>query len=273
MRMAKPLALALLQRKASLVGAFFMAAICAMPAQAFCPLPGKPQQVAVRQVLDGDTVRLSDGRSVRLIGINAPELGRKGRPSEPYAEAARQRLQALIKASDGRVGLVRGAEAKDKYGRTLAHIYGRNGDNLEAVLLSEGLGLHVAIAPNVRLAGCQDAAEQAARSARLGLWRQSPVQRESALRQSGFAVLSGTVRRIERNRGGVWLDLGERVVVQVPARLQRHFPARFFDNLKGRQVEVRGWVIDRSRKGVIKPGQRRWLLPLTDPSMLKRASG
>jgi len=32
-------------------------------------------------------------------------------------------------------------------------------------------------------------------------------------------------------------------------------------------------VIDRSRKGVIKPGQRRWLLPLTDPSMLKRASG
>jgi len=29
----------------------------------------------------------------------------------------------------------------------------------------------------------------------------------------------------------------------------------------------------RSRKGVIKPGQRRWLLPLTDPSMLKRASG
>lgn len=110
--MAKPLALALLQRKASLVGAFFMAAICAMPAQAFCPLPVKPQQVAVRQVLDGDTVRLSDGRSVRLIGINAPELGRKGRPSEPYAEAARQRLQALIKASDGRVGLVRGAEAK-----------------------------------------------------------------------------------------------------------------------------------------------------------------
>lgn len=91
--MAKPLALALLQRKASLVGAFFMAAICAMPAQAFCPLPVKPQQVAVRQVLDGDTVRLGDGRSVRLIGINAPELGRKGRPSEPYAEAARQRCR------------------------------------------------------------------------------------------------------------------------------------------------------------------------------------
>ena len=97
----------------------------------FCPLPGKPEQVRVRQVVDGDTVRLVDGRSVRLIGINTPEIGRKGRSSEPYAEAAKRRLQALVKASDGRVGLVPGSSPKTSMG---AHwrIYGRNGDNLEA---------------------------------------------------------------------------------------------------------------------------------------------
>lgn len=78
---------------------------------------------------------------------------------------------------------------------------------------------------------------------------------------------------IERNRGGVWLNLDRAVVVQVSARLQRNFPASFFANLKGRQVEVRGWVVDRSRKGGLKPGQRRWVLPLTDPSMLARTSG
>ncbi|EJT84889.1 nuclease [Pseudomonas putida S11] len=97
--------------------------------------------MAVRQVVDGDTLRLVDGRSVRLIGINAPEIGRNGRTSEPYAEAARQRLQALVKASDGRVGLEPGVESKDKYGRTLAHIYGRNGEQYRSTAAQRGLGL------------------------------------------------------------------------------------------------------------------------------------
>ncbi len=273
MRMANPSGFALLLKKAPLVGAFFVAAIWHSSAHAFCPLPGKPQLVAVRQVVDGDTLRLADGRSVRLIGINAPEIGRKGRSSEPYAEAAKRRLQALVQESDGRVGLVPGVESKDKYGRTLAHVYGRNGNNLEAQLLSEGLGYRVAVAPNVRLNGCQQLAEQAARKAGSNLWRRSPVVPASAVRQSGFALVGGRIKGIERNRGGVWLTLDDAVVLQVPARLQRNFPASFFDNLKGRQVEARGWVLDRSRRGDLKPGQRRWVLPLTDPSMLERISG
>ncbi|KAB5620445.1 thermonuclease family protein [Pseudomonas putida] len=272
MRTASPSGFALLQKKAPLVGAFFVGAIWHVPAQAFCPVPEAVQPVTVRQVVDGDTVRLGDGRSVRLIGINAPEIGRKGRTSEPYAEAARRRLEALVQASDGRVGLVPGVEPRDKYGRTLAHLYGRNGDNLEAQLLSEGLAYRVAVAPNVRLVGCQQQAEQAARTGRLGLWRQSPVIAAGRLRQSGFAVIGGRVSAIDHNRGGVWLELDEAVVLQVPARLQRAFPDGFFDNLKGRQVEARGWVLDRSRKGGLKPGQRRWLLPLSDPSMLEQVS-
>lgn len=89
-----------------------MGVIWHFPALAFCPLPQQAQQVVVRQVVDGDTLRLVDGRSVRLIGINAPEIGRKGRTSEPYAEAARRRLQALVNASDGRIGLVPGVRKK-----------------------------------------------------------------------------------------------------------------------------------------------------------------
>ena len=36
-----------------------------------------------------------------------------------------------------------------------------------------------------------------------------------------------------------------------------------------KQIEARGWVVDRSRRGGLKPGQARWLLPLTDPAMLQ----
>jgi len=273
MRNAGPVGLAMLLKKASLVGAFFVGAIWQLPALAFCPVPVDPQRVSVRQVVDGDTLRLEDGRSVRLIGLNAPEIGRKGRTSEAYAEAARQRLQALVKASGGEVGLVPGSESKDKYGRTLAHIYGRSGDNFEARLLSEGLGYRVAVAPNVDLSGCQQQAERAARQQGVGVWRRSPVIPSYGVQQSGFAIISGKVKEIERNRGGIWIEIDDALVLQVPAKLQRNFPASFFDGLKGRTVEARGWVLDRSRKGGLKAGQKRWLLPLTDPSMLERVSG
>ncbi len=262
--------LAMLLKKASLVGAFFVGATWQLPALAFCPAPVDPQVVSVRQVVDGDTLRLNDGRSVRLIGINAPEIGRKGRRSEAFAEVARQRLQALVKSSGGQVSLVPGAESRDKYGRTLAHVYGRSGDNFEAQLLSEGLGYRVAVAPNVSLSSCQQQAENAARQAGKGLWRQSPLTPANQLRQSGFALISGKVRSIERNRGGIWIEIDDSLVLQVPARLQRNFPAAFLTDLKGRSIEARGWVLDRSRKGGLKPGQQRWMLPLTDPSMLER---
>jgi endonuclease YncB( thermonuclease family) len=152
----------LLMKKASLAGAFFVSAIWLSGAQAFCPAPSGLTSVAVQRVVDGDTLRLSDGRSVRMIGLNTPELGKKGRSDEPFAVAARQRLEALVAASDGRVGLLPGKESKDHFGRTLAHVYSADGANLEAQMLAEGLGFQVAVAPNVDLVDCQQAAEHSA---------------------------------------------------------------------------------------------------------------
>ena len=261
----------LLTKKASLVGAFFMSAIWLSGAQAFCPAPSGLTSVAVQRVVDGDTLRLSDGRSVRMIGLNTPELGKQGRSDEPFAVAARKRLEALVAASDGRVGLLPGKESKDHYGRTLAHVYGADGANLEAQMLAEGLGFQVAVAPNVDLVDCQQAAERSARQAGLGLWRQSPVLKAEQISTSGFAVLSGRVSKVQRNRGGVWIELQDSVVLRVAPNLLGQFDIARLEKLKGRQIEARGWVVDRSRRGGLKSGQARWLLPLTDPSMLQMA--
>ena len=261
----------MLMKKASLAGAFFMSAIWLSAAQAFCPAPSGLTPVAVQRVVDGDTLRLSDGRSVRMIGLNTPELGKQGRSDEPFAEAARKRLETLVAASDGRVGLLPGKEGKDHYGRTLAHVYSVDGANLEAQMLAEGLGFQVAVAPNVDLVGCQQAAERSARQAGLGLWRQSPVLKAEQINASGFAVLSGRVSKVQRNRGGVWIELQDSVVLRVAPNLLGQFDIARLEKLKGRQIEARGWVVDRSRRGGLKSGQARWLLPLTDPSMLQMA--
>ena len=42
------------------------------------------ETATVRHVVDGDSVILTDGRQIRLIGINAPELGRDGDQRRGY---------------------------------------------------------------------------------------------------------------------------------------------------------------------------------------------
>ena len=269
--MKRPLGLSLLLKKASLAGAFFVSAIWLSGAQAFCPAPSSLAPAQVQRVVDGDTLRLTDGRNVRMIGLNTPELGKKGRADEPFAVAARKRLEALVAASAGRVGLLPGKERKDRHGRTLAHVYGADGANLEAQMLAEGLGFQVAVAPNVDLAACQQAAEQSARQARLGLWRQSPVIEAGQIRGSGFAVVGGVVSKVQRNGGGIWIELQDSVVLRVAPNLLKRFDLSALEQLQGRQVEARGWVVDRSRRGELKNGQARWLLPLSDPVMLQMA--
>lgn len=258
-----------LMKKASLAGAFFVSAIWFSGAQAFCPVPSGLAQVAVQRVVDGDTLRLSDGRSVRMIGLNTPELGKQGRSDEPFAVTARKRLEALVAASDGRVGVLAGKEGKDHYGRTLAHLYGADGANLEAQMLAEGLGFQVAVAPNVDLVACQQAAERSARQAGLGVWRQSPVLKAEQIDRSGFAVVNGRVSKVQRNRGGIWIELQDALVLRVAPNLTGQFDVTALERLQGKQIEARGWIVDRSRRGGLKPGQARWLLPLTDPAMLQ----
>ena len=258
-----------LLKKASLAGAFFVSAIWLSAANALCPAPQQVPQFAVQRVVDGDTLRLSDGRSVRMIGLNAPETGKKGRSAEPFADAAKRRLQNLVDENGGKVGVIVGEDPQDHYGRTLANLYGRQGANLEAQLLVEGLGYQIAIAPNVALLDCQQAAEQVARQTRLGLWKDSPVQPVGHIANSGFAIISGKISDVQRNGGGLWIELQGGLVVRVaPERVDQFNVARL-NSLKGQSIEARGWVIDRSRRGGSQAGQARWMLPVTHPAMLK----
>jgi endonuclease YncB( thermonuclease family) len=260
-----------LLKKASLAGAFFVSAIWLSVAQAHCPTPSGLTSVVVQRVVDGDTLRLSDGRSVRMIGLNTPELGKQGRSDEPFAVAARKRLESLVVDSNGQLGLRLGKQTKDHYGRTLAHLYSASGANLEAQMLADGLGFQVAVAPNIDLVTCQQAAERSARQAGRGLWRQSPVLKAAQIQRSGFAVVSGRVSKVQRNRGGTWIELQGALVLRVAPNLVGQFDNARLQALKGKQIEARGWIVDRSRRGGLKQGQPRWLLPLTDSSMLQSA--
>ncbi|MFH7572534.1 thermonuclease family protein, partial [Pseudomonas syringae group genomosp. 7] len=77
------------------------------------PSPVSLPVAQVQRVVDGDTLKLADGRSLRMIGLNTPETGKKGQSAEPIAEAAKRRLQALIDESGGQVSLRVVQQSKD----------------------------------------------------------------------------------------------------------------------------------------------------------------
>lgn len=257
-------------RKALQWGAFFVVWLSAGLAQAdACGMPGEAVPVHSRTVFDGDTLELADGRRVRLIGINAPEVGRKGKPSEPFARAAEQRLRELT--SGGSLYLVPGEEPRDRYGRTLAHLFDARGRSIEAQLLTEGLGFAIAVPPNLRLVACHVAAEQSARSAARGLWAGSPVTEAAKLSRGGFQIVRGTVRTVDKAGRFWWLALDGDAVLRIHHEDQDVLPGGTPGGIIGQTIEARGWVIDRLGERSMKAGHSRYMLPIRHASMLRKA--
>jgi endonuclease YncB( thermonuclease family) len=81
-------------------------------------------------VLDGDTLRLADGRRIRLRSVDAPELGR------PFADEARAFTAARLQA--GALTLSPADPPHDRYGRLLADVL-VDGESLQEALLAAGL--------------------------------------------------------------------------------------------------------------------------------------
>jgi len=77
------------------------------------------------------------------------------------------------------------------------------------------------------------------------------------------------VRGVEHNRGGLWIELEGPLVLRIEPKWIAQFDPKALEALVGRQIEVRGWVVDRARRAALKSGQARWLLAVSHPAMLQ----
>jgi micrococcal nuclease len=125
----------------------------------------------VASVFDGDTLALTDGRRVRLLQIDTPELG----TGECYSRAARTALVALVPLGS-RISLEAdpALDRIDRYGRLLRYVR-RGAANVNLELVRRG-----AAAPYFygneegRYAASLLAAAKGAKAARRGLWKACP---------------------------------------------------------------------------------------------------
>ncbi|MBI3979796.1 MAG: hypothetical protein HY331_16595 [Chloroflexi bacterium] len=108
----------------------------------------------VVRILDGDTIDVDPGGSVRVIGYDCPERG------EQYFELSREEVRRrLMVLGRGEIWLESDQEDRDKYDRLLRHVwYKENPAHKEPVLLSvdimfAGVGCSpLTIAPNTKYA-------------------------------------------------------------------------------------------------------------------------
>jgi micrococcal nuclease len=231
-----------------------LAFVLIRPASAASPLAALEagETTTVAMALDGETVRLADGREVRLAAIEAPPATHGG---ASVAEAAHTALAALT--AGHAVALYYDERHNDRYGRLVAHLSVPPDLWVEAELVRQGLARVHTTADTATLAAPLLRIEAEARTAGRGLWALPAfrVHQASELRRwiDSFQVTTGRVVNVRRTSGGIWLDVDAldgapsrngRFVILIASTARKSFRAAGADpaDSAGAAIRVRGWV-------------------------------
>lgn len=216
-----------------------------------------PEKATVAEVLDGETLKLSDGRIVRLIAAKAPAppLGWRGDDPWPLVEESKLALNKF--ASNKQVELKFGGRRSDRYDHLLAQVFVVGNDKpiwLQEELVSEGLARVYSLSDNRACIGALLAREREARAKHLGVWGSSAYRIESAdnverlgrLTQS-FQLVEGKVAKVGEGGGRIYLNFADDWRSDFTISIEQDVPALAaagidLKGLAGKHVRVRGWI-------------------------------
>ncbi|NPE29791.1 thermonuclease family protein [Methanococcoides sp. SA1] len=127
--------------------------------------------VNVTEVIDGDTIVVSSGERVRLIGVDTPEVG------EPYYSEAKQYMVHRVLGKV--IGLEKDVSETDVYGRLLRYVWVKD-EMVNKELVLSGLAFSKTYSPDTHYQDIFDSAEVVAKENGVGLWS-VPVMAEDSV--------------------------------------------------------------------------------------------
>jgi endonuclease YncB( thermonuclease family) len=233
------------RRATSALCGLLLVAVAAKPALAAGCLFEAQGEGRVAAVIDARSLRLEDGREVRLAGI------------EPVvSEKNTNRTAALSAIVAGQQVTLHGADdTPDRYGRQPAFVVLASSDTLvQGLLLSQGEALVAADVTDKDCAAVLSAAEAAARQAKRGTWAdpaaikntESPGDILAGIGR--FTVVEGRVLSVRQAGATTYLNFGRNwtrdFAVTISRRMMPAFAAAGIDlkSLENRRIRVRGWV-------------------------------
>ena len=132
----------------------------------------KPVLYKVVGVIDGDTIRVKMNNqieTVRLLGINTPEVENPYKHQECFGQEASKETKELLNNKE--VYLIPDPQSSDrgKYGRLLRYVFLPNGEFVNTELVKEGYAFNYIYEP-FQFMKYFDFLEKKAKENRLGLW-------------------------------------------------------------------------------------------------------
>lgn len=237
-----------------------------------CALEAGPTR-SVANVLDAETVRLDDGKLVRLVGALGPRAADVGaEPGQwPPEEESKAALSALVLGRAVRLRF--GGRRSDRHGHVLAHLYREGGEGedwIQATMLRLGHARAYTMPESEHCAEALLVAEAQGRRAGLGLWRSGAYQVRSASSEAELARYRGTFQLVEgriarhwTRRGTSYFEFAEAAqrssatprrelgfLGLMPRELVAAGGAKEVPDT-GARVRLRGWIEGRSRPTLI----------------------
>lgn len=215
----------------------------------------------VADIIDARSFRLTDGREVRLAGI------------EPVASdtTGANRGAALSAILAGRDVILRGEDdTPDRYGRQSAFVYLAPGDTLvQVLLLAQGAALAFPGIGNRDCAATLMGAEAEARQGKKGTWAEPTAIKnaespDDILAGIGrFTVVEGRVLSVRQAGTTTYLNFGRNWTRDFAVTISRRILPAFasagilLKSLENRRIRVRGWIEGRPgpRINVLRVGQ------------------
>ena len=213
----------------------------------------------VASVVDARSVRLADGRDIRLAGI------------EPVSLEAAKRTAALSAIVAGRDVALRGDDdSPDRYGRQTAFLFiAGEAAPVQATLLAQGEAFAAGDIADRDCAGALLAAEETARAAKKGIWANHTATKNAEstgdiLAGNGrFMLVEGRVLSVRQAGATTYLNFGRNwtrdFAVTISRRMLPSFEAAGMapKSLENRRIRVRGFVETRTgpRLELLRVGQ------------------
>jgi micrococcal nuclease len=124
----------------------------------------------VTRVVDGDTIKVEDIGTIRLIGIDTPETVNPRKEVECFGKEASEKAKELLEGKKIKIELDSSQGEVDRYGRVLAYVYMEDGRLFNEVMIREGYAFEYTYRTPYKYQTLFKDAEKLARDERVGLW-------------------------------------------------------------------------------------------------------
>ncbi len=169
--------------------------------------------IKVIQVIDGDTVKLSDGRLLRYIGIDTPEVRVREKSRfvynpQPFSLEAKELNRKLVENKFVRVEF--DIEKFDVYGRMLGYCF-VDDIFVNARLIEEGLAVLYTKPPNVKYTDLFVTLQKKAQALHKGIWGAYEVVSSNGAYNfiNQIRTVKGKVKGVYTSKKAVFLNFGE----------------------------------------------------------------